>query len=122
MQLFDEELAEVTDAEDGVRYVLQRNPQRAAEVAAGRQDKVRASEKFVTQQNAYLAEHPRASVAVAIGRVRKKIDRWRLSACFSVSSVERTLTWPRDEAGWQERSKLDGCYCLKTERSWPACA
>jgi hypothetical protein len=115
MQLFDEQLAEVTDAEDGVRYVLRRNPQRAAEVAAGRQNKVWAVEKLVAQQNAYLAEHPRASVAVAIGRVRKKIDRLRLSACFCVSSVERTLTWPRDEAAWQELLKLDGCYCLKTD-------
>ena len=35
--------------------------------------------------------------------------------CFCVSSVERTLTWPRDEAAWQELSKLDGCYCLKTD-------
>jgi len=115
MQLFDEQLAEVTDAEDGVRYVLRRNPQRAAEVAAGRQDKVRVIEKLVSQQNAYLAKHPRAAVAVAMGRVRKKIEQLRLSTCFSVSSVERTLTWPRDEAAWQERSKLDGCYCLKTD-------
>jgi hypothetical protein len=43
MQLFDEQLAEVMDVEDGVRYVLRRNPQRAAEVAAGRNDKVRPS-------------------------------------------------------------------------------
>ena len=114
-QLFDEQLAEVTDAEDGVRYVLRRNPQRAAEVVAGRQDKVRAIEKLVAQQNAYLAEHPRAAVATAIGRVRKKIEQLRLSACLSVSSVERTLTLPRDEAAWQELSKLDGCYCLKTD-------
>jgi hypothetical protein len=115
MQLFDEQLAEVTDAEDGVRYVLRRNPQRAAEVATGRQDKIRAIEKLVAQQNAYLAAHPRASVAVAIGRVRKKIESLRLAACFCVSSVERTLTWPRDEAAWRELSKLDGCYCLKTD-------
>jgi hypothetical protein len=115
MQLFDEQLAEVADAEDGVRYVLRRNPQRAAEVAAGRNNKVQVIEKLVARQNAYLAEHPRASVAVAIGRVRKKIEQLRLSACFCVSSVERTVTWPRDEAAWQELSKLDGCYCLKTD-------
>lgn len=115
MQLFDEHLAEVTDVEDGVRYVLRRNPQRAAEMAAGRQDKVQAIETVVTQQNAYLAEHPRATMAAAIERVRKKIEQLRLSACFCVSSVERTLTLVRDEAAWQERSKLDGCYCLKTD-------
>ncbi len=79
------------------------------------QGKVRAVEKLVSQQNAYLAEHPRAAVAAAIGRVRKKIEQLRLSGCFSVSSAERTLTLPCDEAVWQELSKLDGCYCLKTD-------
>jgi hypothetical protein len=115
MQLFDEQLAEVTDVEDGLRYVLRRNPQRAAEVAAGRQDKLRVVEKLVAQQNAYLAEHPRAAVASAIERVRKKIEQLRLSACFSVSNVERKLTLPCDETAWRELSKLDGCYCLKTD-------
>ena len=115
MQLFDEQLAEVTDVEDGVRYVLRRNPQRAAEVAAGREEKRQAIEKVVAQQNAYLAEHPRATVAAAIGRVQKKIEQLRLSACFCVSSAERTLTSVGDEAAWQELSKLDGCYCLKTD-------
>ena len=115
MQLFDEQLAEVTDAEDGVRYVLRRNPQRAAEVTAGRQEKRQSIEKLRSQQNAYLAEHPRATVAAAIGRVRKKIEQLRLAACFCVSSAERTLTVVRDDAAWQELSKLDGCYCLKTD-------
>jgi len=115
MQLFDEKLAEVTDVEDGVRYVLRRNPQRAAEVAAGRQEKRQAIEQLVAQQNAYRAEHPRALVAAAIGRARKKIEQLRLSACFCMSSAERTLTSVRDEAAWQELSKLDGCYCLKTD-------
>ena len=115
MQLFDEQLAEVTDAKDHVRYVLRRNPQRAAEVAATRQEKLQAIEKLITQQNTYLAEHPRASVAIAIGRIRKKMEQLRLSAYFSVSSAERTLTSLRDEAACQELSKLDGCYCLKTD-------
>src|ERR1035438_1575351 len=43
------------------------------------------------------------------------MEKLRLSAYFSVSSAERTLTSLRDEAAWQELSKLDGCYCLKTD-------
>ena len=115
LELFDEELAEVTDVEDGLRYVLRRNPQRVAELAAGRQEKLQTIEQWLTQQNAYLAEHPRAPVAAAIGRVKKKTEQLRLSSCISVSSVDRKLTLVRDEAAWQELSNLDGCYCLKTD-------
>ena len=115
MELFEEQLAEVTDAEDHVRYVLRRNPQRAAELAAGRQSKVETIEKSIAQENKRLAEHPRATVAAALGRVQKKIAQLRLAACCSATSTERTLTLVRDEAARQEISKLDGCYCLKTD-------
>jgi hypothetical protein len=115
LELFDEKLAEVTDAEDGVRYVLRRNPLRAAELAAGRQEKLQAIQQLLTEQNTYLTEHPRATVAAAIGRVQRKITQLRLSVCLSVSHAERTLTLSHDEAAWQELSKLDGCYCLKTD-------
>jgi transposase len=113
--LFEEKLAEVTDAEDGVRYVLRRNPLRAAEVAETRQEKLQTIQQLLREQNTYLAEHPRATVAAAIRRVTQKIEQLRLSACLSVSSVDRTLTLVRDEAAWKELAKLDGCYCLKTD-------
>lgn len=115
MELFDEKLAEVTDADEGVRYILRRNPLRAAEIAAGRQDKLRAVEQLLAKQNAYLAEHPRATVAAAVARVERKITHLRLSSCLSVTSAQRTLTLARNESAWQELSKLDGCYCLKTD-------
>ena len=115
MELFEDQLAEVTDTEDRVRYVLRRNPQRAEEMAATRQSKVQVIEKLLMQENKYLAEHPRATVAAALGRMHKKIGQVRLAVCFSVASTERTLTLVRDAAAWQELSKLDGCYCLKTD-------
>jgi hypothetical protein len=115
LELFEEKLAEVTDAEEGVRYVLRRNPLRAAEVAEGRQEKFQAVQQLLQTQNTYLAEHPRATVAAAIGRVQRKITQVRLSSCLSVTSAERTLTLVRDEDAWRELSKLDGCYCLKTD-------
>ena len=77
MELFDEQVAEVTD-EEGVRYVLRRNPSRAAEMANTRQSKYAALEQLVKEQNAYLAEHPRASVAVAQRKVEAKWKKLRL--------------------------------------------
>ena len=69
MALFDQDLAEV-EASEGIRYVLRRNPVRAAEVAQVRQDKLESVQKEVDKQNLYLAEHPRAQVEVARRKVR----------------------------------------------------
>ena len=79
MELFDEHVAEVT-TDDNVRYVLRRNPTRAAEMAATRQSKYAALEQLVKEQNAYLAEHPRASLAVAQAKVEAKCKKLRMPA------------------------------------------
>jgi len=115
LELFDVKVAEVHDQEEEVRYVLRRNPQRAAEMAATREGKRKAVKKLVSEQNVYLAEHPRARVDVAVRRVEQKIEKLRLSAWLSVSSEGRTLSLVRDEDALAEATKLDGCYCLKTD-------
>ncbi len=114
-ELFDEQLAEVTDSEDGVRYVLRRNPLRADELAQTRREKEQTLEQLVCDQNKYLAEHSRARVATAVGRVEKKLDKLRLSKWLCVSPEGRTLRLVRDEDALAAACKLDGCYCLKTD-------
>ena len=79
MDLFDEQIAEVT-TEDGVRYVLRRNPTRADEMAETRRSKYESLEQFASEQNTYLDEHPRASVAVAQRKVEAKWKKLRLPA------------------------------------------
>lgn len=115
LELFDEKLAEVTDPETQVRYVLRRNPQRATEIATNREEKFQALNEFVAMKNSYLAEHPRASVEVAMRAVQQKISQLRLSAWLSVSSDGSRLTLVRDEVALTEVARLDGCYCLKTD-------
>ena len=113
--LFDETLAEVTDETTGVRYVLRRNPQRAEELTASRQEKYRSVETVLAEQNKYLAGHPRASVKAAVARLQAKISKLRLSTWLTVSSEGRILSLTRDENELNELAKLDGCYCLKTD-------
>ena len=115
LELFDEDLAEVVDDVTNIRYVLRRNPQRAEETAANREDKQQSMATLVAARNVYLAEHPRAAVAVALRDVQQKIDKLRLSAWLSVSNEAGTLSLVRDEQALAEVSKLDGCYCLKTD-------
>jgi len=113
LELFDETISEVI-GEDGVRYVLRRNPTREAEIAAMRESKLASVRKLVKQQNSYLAEHPRASTEVAQRKVRRKWEKLRLPD-VEIKCDNRTLSVSKKEDSWNEASKLDGCYCLKTD-------
>ena len=114
-ELFDERLAEVTDDDTNVRYILRRNPRRAEETTANREDKFQSIANLVCTKNAYLAEHPRASVEVALRDVQQKIEKLRLSTWLSLASESRRLSLVRDDEALAEVSKWDGCYCLKTD-------
>src|SRR5205823_4833009 len=60
LDLFDQELAEVL-TEEGLRYVLRRNPVRAQEVRDTRHAKLATLQAQVAKQNQYLTDHPRAN-------------------------------------------------------------
>ena len=112
--LFDQELAEI-EADDGVRYILRRNPLRAEEVRASRRAKLQSLRREVRKQNEYLTLHTLARVDVALRkinerRVKLKIDKW-----VTVSASERSLSLDMDDQALAEVEKLDGCYVLKTD-------
>lgn len=114
MELFDETLNEVVTS-DGVRYILRRNPLRAEELAASRRDKQASAKQLAEKQTAYLAEHPRASVEVAVRKVAERIARLKLAGWLSVAADGRRLFLAEDSPALAEASKLDGCYCLTTD-------
>ena len=116
MSLFDHRLAEVT-TEAGVRYILRRNPVRAAEVNASRDDKLATLRRLVAKENAYLTEHPKATVEKARQRVAGRCQRFRLHEWVAVEASERVLSLVVDEAARTEAARLDGCYVLKTDLS-----
>ena len=47
--------------------------------------------------------------------MNKKIQKFGMSKLISVQAENRRLTLVVDEANWQESSKLDGCYVIKTD-------
>jgi len=116
MELFDQELAEVT-SDEGLRYVLRRNPVRAAEVRASRQDKLKVVGAEADRQNVYLAEHSRARVEVAMAKVARRCEKLRLSGWVQVVASGRTIALQIDPPALAEVEKLDGCYVLKTDLS-----
>ena len=114
LELFEQELAEVL-ADEGVRYVLRRNPVRAQEVRENRQAKLVTLQALVAKHNHYLKEHPRADAPGALQKLVARAKTLRLSAWVELTLEERTITLTVNAGGQQEEAKLDGCYVLKTD-------
>jgi hypothetical protein len=118
MGLFDQPLAEVK-TDDEIRYVLRRNPIRAEEIRETRQEKLAALDRRLQEQNQYVADHPRAQVAVALRKLCSYCKTLKLSNWVSLSSSDqgRFLSLDIDQDSLAEIQKLDGCYVIKTDLS-----
>jgi DDE family transposase len=114
LDLFEQELAEVL-ADEGVRYVLRRNPVRAQEVRDTRHAKLAALQALVAKHNHYLTGHPRADAQRALQKLVARTNTLRLSDWVELTLVERTITLTINEDAQTEAAKLDGCYVLKTD-------
>jgi len=113
MELFDSELCEVEA--DATRYILKRNPYRALELSRNREDKRRSVEKTLLERNEYLAGHPRAAVSVAMKKVFAKIKQLKVDGWLTVTATYRRLSLCLAEDALQEKTRLDGCYVIKTD-------
>jgi hypothetical protein len=114
LELFEQELAEVR-AEEGVRYVLRRNPVRAQEVSEARHAKLATLQALVAKHNHYLTAHPRADAQGALQKLVARATTLRLSAWVELTLAERTITLTINEDAQTEAAQLDGCYVLKTD-------
>ena len=113
LDMFDEKLCEAF--EEGVRYVIRRNPVRANEISLTRQSKRESIEVFVETKNRYLTEPERAKVEVALRDVRAKIRKLWVSGWLKARSEGRMLILEVDDAALLHESRFDGCYVLKTD-------
>jgi hypothetical protein len=114
MNLFDQALAEVTTHE-GMRYVLRRNPLRAGEMKASREDKLASVRMMIDERNRYVEEHPKAKVAVALRAISERMERLKISDWATASAKDRVLSITVNADALREAEKLDGCYVLKTD-------
>jgi transposase len=112
-ELFSEKLCEVD--QDGVRYILRRNPLRAEEMAQNRSEKLLKAEREAKTQNQYLLEHPKAQVPVALRKIEKLLGRLKLAKFVTVAAEDRVLCLTVDEDQKEIESRLDGCYVVKTD-------
>lgn len=115
MELFDKTICEAIDEE--IRYVLRRNPIRAKEIRENRQSKLEVVNKLCAKKTQYLAEHPRATVKAAKGKIRKLINKLRIDKWTKVRSKGRIFSVDVNDIELSEIEKLDGCYAIKTNLS-----
>src|SRR5438046_6534913 len=91
MELVEQELAEVL-ADEGVRYVLRRNPMRAQEMRDTRHAKLATLQAQVAKQNQYLTDHPRANAQGALQKLVARADKLRIADWVELTVEERSLT------------------------------
>lgn len=121
LSLFEQELAEIV-AHDGSRYILRRNPVRAAEVAQTREEKLASLQDKIVKRNIYLAAHKRADATKAITAIQTRLNKLGLADWCSIAINDRSLTLNISEESKREAARLDGCYVLKTDLSSAAAA
>jgi hypothetical protein len=114
LDLCAQESAEVL-AEEGIRYVLRRNPLCAQEVRDTRHAKLATLQAHVAKQNQYLTDHPRANAQGALQKLVAKAEKLCLADWVELTLAERALTLTINEDAQHEAAKLDGCYVLKTD-------
>jgi len=114
LDLFDQAVAEVL-AEEGIRYVLRRNPVRAQEVRDTRHAKLATLQAYVARQNHSLTDHPRANAQGAPQKLVARAEKLRLADWVELTLMERALTLAINEDAQQGAATLDGCYVLKTD-------
>src|SRR5439155_18406672 len=90
MDLFEQELAEVL-TDEGIRYVLRRNPVRAQEVRATRHAKLAKLQAQVAMYNQYLTDHPRANAQGALQKLVACAQKLRIADWVELTVEERSL-------------------------------
>src|SRR5579863_4155950 len=114
MDLFEQTLAEV-EGKDGERYVLRRNPTRAEELAASRQDKLTTLRTAGETANKYLREHPRAAVKTQLSKLKVRAKTLHIDRFVQVAAEQRSVALTVDQEALTELARLDGCYALRTD-------
>ncbi|MCP4937406.1 MAG: IS1634 family transposase, partial [bacterium] len=114
ISLFDQDLGEL-QVHEALRFILRRNPIRAAEIKQSRARKYHALLTLVEEQNRYLQEHARAKAAVAQRKIEAKSKHLKIDQWTIVSAQGRSMSVAKDTEQLQDVEKLDGCYVLKTD-------
>jgi hypothetical protein len=112
-ELFTDHVCEVDD--DGVRYILRRNPIRAEQLAISRKSKRDSIVIAAEERTKYLFEHPGASADKALEKVTAKIKKLKAEQWLTATENARVISVETDEDALSQVALLDGCYVIKSD-------
>jgi len=113
LSLFDEKLCEIED--NGIRYIMRRNPIRVEEIKKNLEGRICCLEKKIEGKNKYLKEHPRAKKEIALRDLNLEINRRQLKKIITIEESGNNFRMQISEEGKEEYLKLAGCYVIKTD-------
>jgi len=113
LELFESELEEVTD--NGIRYILRKNPYRAEEIARTRQSKIEKLQAKSQLETDYLAKHQRAKTDSAVSRLQTLAEKLKIEGLVKIEVEDRKVTIVANQEEIARCSELDGCYVIKTD-------
>ncbi len=116
LSMFDDDLVEV-ESDDGIRYIMRRNHHIADQIERNRQERIAKLRQFIEKKNKYLSEHKRASQDVARKKIYEKAEQLKVLSIVEIKASDRELTLEINQERYVEKSKLDGCYVIKTDVS-----
>ena len=90
LSLFENNLVEIED--NGVRYILRKNPIRATEIQQSRQSRIAMTQEAIGNANTYLEAHPRANADLHKEKLIKQLRRFHLHAFAQISLTNRLIT------------------------------
>lgn len=118
LELFADQLCEIEDSQEGIRYFLRRNPERAEQIRISREGKLSKLNTKLEKANQYLKEHPRAKVEVQVRLLQEAINKLKLKDVVTFEQIEgqsRKLSLNINQDKMDELAQLDGCYVIKTD-------
>lgn len=115
LSLFDSKIAEVED--EGVRYILRKNPIRKEEIKKNREQRLEKAKTKLQQETESLLLSSRRDPAKALRRAIVLIDKLKLSRFIQIKLEGRVLSYHLDKEVLVEAEALDGCYVIKTDLS-----
>ena len=113
IDMFDKEICEIE--QEGIRYILRKNPTRAREIEEIREQKIVSLSKFVKDKNEYIFDHEGSDLCKQKKEVDNKIKQFKLSYYVSCEMDDGQIALSVDNNKKMESSLLDGCYVIKTD-------
>jgi transposase len=101
--------------ENGLRYLLRRNPVRQKELMDNRELKFKTVQEMVNNENQYLNKHSKALVDTSFRKVSEKAKKLLISKWVKICIIGRTLSLEKNEPVLNQEALLDGCYVIKTD-------